>query len=73
MLPLHDSYLIQVTFVPVGVKVQKPKKMPEHRKIATKTPKVKSSAVKRTENTDNVSLASSDGRLSQYLNRCPLL
>lgn len=45
-----------------GVKVEKPKKMPEHRKLATKTPKVKSSAVKRAENADNVSLASSDGR-----------
>nr|XP_022325334.1 titin-like isoform X5 [Crassostrea virginica] len=44
----------------LGVKVEKPQKMPEHRKLATKTPKVKSSAVKRAENADNVSLASSD-------------
>ncbi|XP_062595919.1 titin-like isoform X3 [Saccostrea cucullata] len=44
----------------LGVNVEKPSKMPEHRKIATKTPKVKSSAVKRAETADNVSLASSD-------------
>lgn len=51
----------------LGVKVEKPAKMPEHRKISTKTPKVKSSALKRTENADNVSLASSDGRFCQSI------
>lgn len=60
----NTNNICLLDFFAVGVKVEKPKKMPEHRKIATKTPKVKSSAVKRTENTDNVSLASSDGRLS---------
>lgn len=54
-------------YILLGVKVEKPAKMPEHRKISTKTPKVKSSALKRTENADNVSLASSDGRFCQSI------